>query len=836
MLGETSAYIFNKNSTFGDFTKEKIIVFTNMVLSLLCINLLAENFGIFSYNISRLCAFVLMAGIIYINVPIRINFYKKLELYFFNLILGSTLSILSLFIMFHFGNSLIGLLSFSIFMLGLTVFLEGINKFRREFWLSIITTFFFTLFMIFAKRISIVWLWIQKLSLSASHFAELLAGKIALGPSISGLDILISFLLFLLVFVFYIKRNKKYKIKILPLIICYSSILIIIWFIYLVVLSAIQIHSPDVLIKLKYFLFLVLLIPLFHIIFRYDIMEIEIFGKKNFKDIKKKNLLRKWETTAIIILTLYSIISIATYAYGESDGGTVTLYKPNIGSFDIPHYGNYGRYASGFFGLLPYYLNISGFSTQVTDNITQEILNESNVLVIININETFTKKEFDMIWDFVDDGGSLLVLGDHTNISGIMDTLNNLLKPVGIKYKFDAALSLKNHWTECYSLMNHQITQKIRNDNEVGISVGASLELSASAFPIIIGKYGYSDRGDPLKISNAFLGDYEYEPGEQLGDVILCAGAYYGKGKVIVFGDTSTFQNPVIPYSYSTVSGVFSWLSNSRTKSLDYAQIVMSIIALIIAFYIYFRTKITALLSIFPLFICISLLLSTFINPILLGKENITGPVAYIDCSHNELINLEPYTDDSVDGLVLNLARNGYLPIIMRSFSSKQLLDGEILVLIAPMKNFTPKEIERIEQFVSKGGLLIICSGFHEKWSITPLLKKFGLDIVNIPLGPIPYTEESPTYHQMEPRFVESYPIVYQNDNTNISTFYQVNISGKYYNIIIFKEIGNGGLLLIGDARFLLNKNLESLFEYWPGNVKLFRDMFLELREEGVLK
>jgi len=83
-----------------------------------------------------------------------------------------------------------------------------------------------------------------------------------------------------------------------------------------------------------------------------------------------------------------------------------------------------------------------------------------------------------------------------------------------------------------------------------------------------------SDWGDYLNVDRAYLGDYVYNPGEQLSDVILVAGAYYGDGKVIVFGDTTPFQNPALLQSYPYLHNVFAWLSNGRSFYLYIIQLL----------------------------------------------------------------------------------------------------------------------------------------------------------------------------------------------------------------------------------------------------------------------
>jgi hypothetical protein len=410
-------------------------------------------------------------------------------------------------------------------------------------------------------------------------------------------------------------------------------------------------------------------------------------------------------------------------------------------------------------------------------------------------------------------------LGDHTNVGGIEDPLNDLLSPINIRFRFDSSLPLDStfKWMTCYQLLHHPSTSKIKSLDEIQISVGASLDIAYSSFPVVIGRYALSDEGDRLNEEMAYLGDYEYNNGEQLGDIILVAGSYYGEGKVLVFGDTSTFQNSAIAYSHPFIQNIFTWLKSGKTEFGEFLQIGISLLFLVAALVIYLIQKNTSNSFIFfPIILCISLLISSSVNPLLIDDANLNGNIVCIDTSHGERFNLELFTDNSINGLILNLNRNDYFPIIMKDFSEEKIMDSKILFLIAPTKSLIESEIEILKNYMFKGGIIVLSTGYEDKEASLPLLKEFNLDIEGIPLGPVPYVEENPEEFENEPRFVDSWPIIF---NEQISRSYY-NFSWDIdYHLMIFVEHGSGGLLLISDSSFLLDENIESIYDYWPGNI-----------------
>jgi hypothetical protein len=81
---------------------------------------------------------------------------------------------------------------------------------------------------------------------------------------------------------------------------------------------------------------------------------------------------------------------------------------------------------------------------------------------------------------------------------------------------------------DCLQFQAHPITTQVTRSTEAVISVGASLEIRPPARPVVVGRYGFSDLGNAVNERGAYLGDYQYQVGEQVGDVVLAAGGEVG--------------------------------------------------------------------------------------------------------------------------------------------------------------------------------------------------------------------------------------------------------------------------------------------------------------------
>ena len=231
-----------------------------------------------------------------------------------------------------------------------------------------------------------------------------------------------------------------------------------------------------------------------------------------------------------IVLTATLMLYLPAAAVPDAKG-RVTFYGKGFFSWRAPEFGRYGTIQGGMFGLWQAYLRSMGYETLILKEDTEisaETLKETDVFVVINLNSQFSEAARQGVWDYVADGGGLLVLGDHTDIQGTMKPLNHLLEPVNVKFRFDSAFTT-THWFNAYELFPHPITASLDHSNDtLQHSTGASLDIAPPAAPIVNAKFAFSDAGN-YDNSNGYLGDYLYEAGEQLGDLPVIAGATYGK-------------------------------------------------------------------------------------------------------------------------------------------------------------------------------------------------------------------------------------------------------------------------------------------------------------------
>ena len=761
----------------------------------------------------------------------------------------------------------------SLILCGLNLLLQAVKIKRKELNLLAVASFLYAIFFILVSSVPVFWNFIQKFSLLLSNSIGIVIGKsLSYGPSVSGFWIVIIFIIFsITLFLSYIKKRKYFAISLIGLLIG--------WIIFLVIMGLLSFENKSNALDYHFYFFLICLIPTYWFITKCNVFKVSV-KIPEIKDIKRKDF-SKYVTILSVVFLLISCIFLTCYIDVEgtssnSSGKKILFYGKNtIVRYDLPEYGNYSNRSLHMFSLLPIYLTQYGYSCKIIvddivnfmnntfpidDNIsrfinltdyveliesptiTRDILHDVDVFVVIAINIPFTNEEKEIIWDFVENGGGLLILGDHTDFAGIQNPLNSLLNPVDIRFRFDTAIpmNVKNNWESCYQLLHDRSIFNIKRMNQIHIGLGASLNVGLGSYPTIIGRYGFSDCGNHSNIEKAFQGDFEYNEGEQIGDVILAAYTYYGNGRVYVFGDTDPFKGDSLALTMPMIDGIFSWLDGNNISIVNYTLVSLSFFFLGAALIIYFYFKKNQVhFVLLPLTVCMGLIFSCTINPLIIGENECHGNIVYIDSTHVERFNIAFYKNDSLTGLMINLMRNNYLPLILTDFSKEKIKKAEMIIFNAPTKIFTYDEVKFLKQYIYDGGLVILATGYEDKGASMPLLSEFSRDIYEIPLGPVPYVEDNSDLYLNEPRFVDVWPIKFTDENYNSSEFehfYNFEIFGEKYVLVNFTRYGKGGFLFICDSQFLLDKNIESLYEVWPGNILFIKNIITELKSKGILQ
>ncbi len=530
--------------------------------------------------------------------------------------------------------------------------------------------------------------------------------------------------------------------------------------------------------------------------------------------------------------------SAATHArvVTPSAAPRVLFYSVNEGRiFDWrkPVYGSYGPYSLGYFGLLPERLSADGFDVSyLREPITSERLATTDVLVTFNVNTKWTEDELLAVWEFVHGGGRLLVLGDHTDVDGTMQSQNDLLAPVGIEFRFDAAVPMAVTGWQRSDLYLHPTHARVEHVGSMGIAVGGSLKVANfGASPLVVGRHGLADRGDEHAEDRAFLGDYHYQSGEQLGDLVLAAWRRLGAGAVVVYGDTSGLQNSAIDFSYERwAHDLFTWLTGKVLFDLGpvvefSAGLVFFLCGFAVVAVLRGRPAPVAAVSLGLLALVEA---SRAVDRHWCSRPCDAAPQVLIDSSHLPRIENGGDSALSLSGFSNCATRSGYRVGAMPEFSSDRLSQASMLITVAPAQGYSDSEVEELTRFMDSGGFILACASYPQSGGLEALLSRVGLAVLPRPVGPIPLNRDPGRAH-VQVEYVDAWEVGVRPDFEGEAPW----VYGEFQRrpLAMLARRGRGGLFLVGDSAFFGAGNLESFSDFSEPNILFLRGLLADIED-----
>ena len=515
------------------------------------------------------------------------------------------------------------------------------------------------------------------------------------------------------------------------------------------------------------------------------------------------------------VLAVFSVL-LAVEPPATAPNKNILIYDsiPGPTRPDVPVFGAYGLVNSGQFGLLPDYLRGRGYSVRVVHQLVGSDLAWAGTLVMFNLRATLPSATDSAVDAFVEKGGSLLLAGDHTGREEIRDPSNALLRSYGITLNFDAAIPLRDGWANGLDIRPQPIVSGM-SESEIRVLVGASLTVMPPARTIISGRDGYSDRGNAANVTGGFLGNMKFDAGERLGDVALVAESSAGAGRVLVFGDTTSFQNGALPHSYPFIDRVLTWLSTAGSMSgWRTVRLVAALLLVACFFVLYVDARASTAVLVLPV---IAMLVAIPISGLFSGTSHaetpgFSAPYAVVNLSHFEAAS-RWRGGDSMDGLALNLQRNGYACFAMSDFDAALVRNADVLVVPTPLEPFSRAQLDAVDTCVRSGGLLIITAGSERPAGSFGLLRYYGFSLGTAPLGQATSEWDGHAVH-----FWSAWPVEMR-----------AGLQGKViadvfnYPVAVYRTEGAGGVLVVGDGSFLFNENLEDVQSYNEQNILFLR-------------
>lgn len=459
------------------------------------------------------------------------------------------------------------------------------------------------------------------------------------------------------------------------------------------------------------------------------------------------------------------------------------------------------------FGVLPDYLSLMGFTAAKTKGpFTEELLNRTDILFVINSYYRWTPEELQRIYRWVESGGALCILGDHTDLGGMMKSLNPLLSMFGGKLNFETGDMfrpiLKHGWRTSY----HPILLGIKSYPQIYWGTGGTLTTSLPFVPLIEGAYTFGDEGNYS--ANSYFGNRTYDTGENAGDITLAAIAEVGKGKVLACADTSPFLNGTIHLSfYPFLYHLFKWLQiRSSIANPMYIRCISALLLVIVLLYLWRSHKRESLIIgivgvILGLFICRSINTQAF-QPVQKNRS-----LTILDLSHLSKWATDPFKTHSLDGSAGVFLRTGFLPITTWQFESSILEHTKIFVIQEPAITYSAHEKEMLFDWVKNGGVLVVAGSYENSSAVNDLLSPLHLRIGNVPLGSA-YKKMDSLGQNVYAHIPNTAPIMYTEISKALTVQYttEVLLENEGYPVAVRTKFGRGKVIIVASDRFLTSQ------------------------------
>jgi len=372
----------------------------------------------------------------------------------------------------------------------------------------------------------------------------------------------------------------------------------------------------------------------------------------------------------------------------------------------------------------------------ISDNITYDILKNYDIL-IIKTPSPYKPDEIDAVVRFVENGGGLFLIGDHTNFAGIGTNLNRISDRFGIEFGFDAVNTIDG--TLLYFKRGEFFHPVIKYMPNLDFMTGCSLKTSLYGEPVILGSGLRADPGEFASVG-FFRETRENDP-TQIGDTVWglinqAVAVKYGKGRVVAFADSTIISNFRIFFggSCNFVIGAMEYL-NRKNFSENELQILF-LIGLLFAFmasYLLGRMgwgdrKMAALLAVMVIgAVAVGGLhygLSTKGESTIPSRFYVHNHTVGFDGEHSDNITSKGDIGGQYETFYIWTQRVNLTPAIENRMEDA-MAKGRALVVIDPIKPLSERELTSLLNYIKSGNSVLLMVSADGPWS--NVIKYFGM-------------------------------------------------------------------------------------------------------------
>jgi hypothetical protein len=651
--------------------------------------------------------------------------------------------------------------------------------------LLLVQTFFLSIYSLLINVPQFFFIPDSLAAIQSSILAMISGLDVEIGDSVSAIHILVFFLLGS------VSQSIRYKPKQALL----SALLYVSAFFILQGILISIFKTPPA--RIDMWLSLLCFVPLFII---------ERILSLNYKPVQTAAIAIKSYHLGLPLLALFILLSsISGPEPGALDGKRIAFRKDGEWSWEMGRYGKrQGPRMGGFLEVL----SLWGASVEIVED--EALLNpgEFDLIFLVHPDKVVNAELTSSLYNYMEEGGAVVVVGEHTNVHDIEIGVNSFLQKTGIRLKDDSAIPAFHGWNWNYNQKYYlnPVTRGMDNSNDLNVSIGGSLDVKYPAYPLISGVMSFSDTGNPNN-PRGKMGDNRYRYNERFGSISLLASQAVGSGILTVIGDTSALMSlssiQVWPFYLNLVNGLcgYSPLLSGRVWLS-----VWLVLLLLGGLLVYTRARVERTFVMSGLLVLIALY-GTEICSAHFPKAVNPEKICWIDYSHQPNWLSNGKLDWSVMSLAETVMNSDLMSLFLWELDADILKDSKFYLISGTAKEYLKDEIDLLLDYVESGGHLLISCDYRRSSPLKNLLAAFDLEVLDVPLGTAP---EAIDYqgNELPFEFYEAWPIA-TIENPKTVTELDTLISCWDYPIVISKNIGQGKITVAGEEHIFARYFLE---------------------------
>lgn len=275
----------------------------------------------------------------------------------------------------------------------------------------------------------------------------------------------------------------------------------------------------------------------------------------------------------VIVLSLVGtfmlVMALLVDMPGQRKGGRVLVdeyhsdWEPTERPYDTNWYGNDSGYN---YACIYDYCSRFYEMSRLNNTIDDAALENCDVLMVKVPTIRYDPNEIAAIERFVESGGGLMLIGEHTNVFNTGVYINDIARTFGFSFRYDCLFDIDKIFTQLYSppLVPHPI---IQNMLPLNFAVSCSVSPGKSFGRAVISSTGLKNLPADYHASN-FYPQVEDRAEMRYGAFIQLWTIHHDAGRVAAFTDSTIFSNFATfePGKAELMLGMLEWLNHQNSS------------------------------------------------------------------------------------------------------------------------------------------------------------------------------------------------------------------------------------------------------------------------------